>query len=269
MKVIRIFALLGVAFILATIAIWGREQSAAQDTGFSKLTLTMTTSKAKYVELEPIPIVLTLRNETNEPVVGHTVLEFTSGYVQLYVAREHGPQQVKLSLGKKLIRPQPRELKPGDTAEVMDTLNLKLDEVFPKPGTYQLQARLLSSDGKETISSKPVEVEIAQPEGMDAQALEYIRANGEPGYFFTGSGVMWKPEKLQRLENFVAIFGESAYGNDATLLLGQVHTAKREYDKARKLFEKLSKKPDVAIAKKASEYLKRIEREEKEKKDRP
>jgi hypothetical protein len=266
MKVIRIFAVLGVAFILATIVIWRQGESAAQDTGFTKLTLTMTTSKAKYVELEPIPIVLTLKNETSEPLMGHTVLEFTSGYVQLYVAREHGPQQIKLSLGKKLTKPQPRELKPGEIAEVMDTLNLKLDEVFPKPGTYQLQARLLSSDGKETISSKSVELEIAQPEGMDAQALEYIRAD-EPGYFFTGSGVMWKPEKLQRLENFVAMFGETAYGNDAALLLGQVHTAKREYDKARKLFEKLSKKSDVAIAKKASEYLKRIDREEK--KDHP
>ena len=268
MKVIRIFALLGVAFILATIVIWGRGQSAPQDTGFTKLTFTMKTSKAKYVELEPIPIVLTLKNETNEPLPGHTVLEFTSGYVQVYVAREHGPQQIKLSLGKKLTKPQPRELKLGETAEVMDTLNLKLDEVFPKPGTYQLQARLLSSDGKETISSKPVEVEIVQPEGMDAQALEYIRATDEPGYFFTGSGLTVKPEKLQKLENFVAIFGETAYGNDATFLLGQVHTARREYAKARKLFEKLSNKSDSPIASKASEYLKRIEREEK-KKDHP
>ncbi len=52
------------------------------------------------------------------------------------------------------------------------------------------------------------------------------------------------------------------------LLAPLLEYAKRDYQKARTLFEKLSKKSDFGFAGEASKYLKRIEREEK-KKDRP
>lgn len=70
------------------------------------------------------------------------------------------------------------------------------------------------------------------------------------------------------LENFIAMYGQSVYADDASFLLGQVQYAKRDYQKARTLIEKLSKKSDFGFAGEASKYLKRIEREEK-KKDRP
>ena len=254
---------------LLILAVHSPGRSAPSQGKFMDFTLTLATPQVRYVELQPIPLVITLKNETNETLMGHTVLDFSSGYLQVYVDRGAGPQKIEeLSVVQALVRTTSREFKPGEEVTTTESLNLKLDKIFSKHGTYKLQARLTSSDGKETISSKPIKVEIVQPEGMDAQALEFIRANDEPGYFFAGPLAMEKPEKLQVLENFVAIFGETAYGNDASFRLGQVHAAKHEYQKARKLFEKLSKKSDYAFAGEATEYLKQIEREEK-KKDRP
>ena len=47
--------------------------------------------------------------------------------------------------------------------------------------------------------------------------------------------------------------------------MGQVQFAKRDYQKARTQFEKLSKKSDFGFAGEVSKYLKWIEREEKKK----
>jgi hypothetical protein len=235
---------------------------------FKDLTLTLTTPKKSYLELQPIPIVITLKNETNEPLEGHEVLEFGTGYLQLYVDRGSGPEEIsQLTVLKKMIFPKPREFKPGEEISVTECLNLKLNEVFPKPGTYRLQARLVAIGGKETVSSKPIKVEIVEPDGLDAHALQYIREHDDPAYFFTGIKTVKNPERLQVLENFNAIYSQSGYADDATFLLGQVEFAKRDYQKARAHLEKLSRKSDFGFAGEASKFLKMIEREEKKKKD--
>ena len=74
---------------------------------------------------------------------------------------------------------------------------------------------------------------------------------------------MEKPQKLQVLENFVALYGQSTYGDEASLLLAHVQFAKGEYQKAREHYERLSKKQDFAFASEASEYLKQLDRKVK------
>lgn len=266
MRTFRYF-LLAAALLILAVHYPGR--SAPISGQFKDFTLTLATPKARYLELQPIPIVITLKNETEAPLVGHKALEFGSGYIQLYVTRDGVSQKIEdLSVVKRAVLAHPREFKPGEELKATERLNLKLNEIFPTPGKYQLLARLLSSNGQESVSSQPVEVEIVEPLGLDAQALQFIRANDEPAYFFTGARLIEKPAKLAVLENFVAIFGQSEYADEASLLLGRVQFTKGEYHKARALFEKLSKKSDFAFAGQASDYLKRIEREEK-KKERP
>src|SRR6185295_16234651 len=215
---------------------------------FRDLTLTLATPKKSYLELQPIPLVITLKNETNEPLEGHEVLEFGTGYLQLYVDRGNGPEQIsQLTVLKKMIFADPREFKPGEEISTTERLNLKLNEVFPRPGTYRLQARLVAIGGKETVSSKPIKLEIVAPDGLDAHALQFIREHDDPAYFFTGIEAVKNPEKLQVLENFNAIYGQSGYGDDATFLMGQLQFARRDYEKARALFEKLSRKSDFGF----------------------
>jgi hypothetical protein len=236
---------------------------------FKDLTLTLATPKKSYLELQPIPLVITLKNETNEPLEGHGVLGFGTGYLHLYVDRGNGPEEIsQLTLLKRGVYADPREFKPGEEISVTERLNLKLNEVFPRPGTYRLQARLIAIGGKETVSSKPIKVEIIAPDGLDAHALQYIREHDDPAYFFTGLKAVKDPEKLEVLENFNAIYSQSGYADDATFLMGQVQFARRDYQKARVLFEKLSRKSDFGFVGEVTKFLKMIEREEK-KKDRP
>jgi len=265
MRTFRYFLLLAALFI---VALHSPGRSASISGQFQDFTLTLETAKARYLELQPIPIVITLKNETDETLVGNNALEFGTGYLQLFVDRGDGPQEVSVSPFTKTVVAPPREFKPGEEVKKTERLNFRLNKLFPQPGTYRLHVRLMSSDGKESVSSKPIEVEIVEPDGLDAHALQFIRENDDPAYFFTGLGAVRKPERLQVLENFVAVYGESTYADEASFALGEVQFGKRDYQKARKFFEKLSKKSDYAFAKEASDYLKEIEREEK-KKDRP
>src|SRR5262245_47257364 len=141
--------------------------SPTQDTGdFQKFTLALETPKKKYVEIQPIPIVVTLRNDTDAVLVGHGSIGFNSGYLQLSVDAGDGPRELgQLSLAISNVASSPREFKPGEQVTITDRLNLKLNEVFPRPGTYKLQARLMSSDRKESVSSKPLEIEIVRAVG--------------------------------------------------------------------------------------------------------
>lgn len=261
MRILQYCLVVVVLFIVG----WNYAGRSTPSTGkFQDLTLTVATPRTRYVELEPIPIVVTLKNETEMSIVGHGALGFDSGYLRLYVTRNDGPHEIgQLSISQKLVEAQTHEFKPGDEVKRMERLNIRLNEVFPVPGTYELTARLSSGDGKETISSKPILVEIAEPIGLDAQALEFIRANDEPAFFFTGARVINQPKNLQTLEHFVVVFGQSAYGDEASLLLAKAQFAQGENQRARAQFERLSKKTDFAFAGEAAEYLKRVDRSEK------
>lgn len=265
MRAFKYFLLLSALFI---VALYSPGRSASISGQFQDFTLTLATPKAQYLELQPIPLVITLKNETEAPLVGHNALEFGSGFLQLYVDRGDGPQEIGVSPFTKTIFAPPRELKPGEEVQKLERLSFKLNKVLPQPGTYRLHVRLNSHDGKESVSSKVIEVEIVEPDGLDAHALQFIREHGDPAYFFTGLQAVKKAEKLQVLENFLAVYGETTYADEVSFALGEVQFAKRDYQKARKLFEKLSKKSDYAFAGEVSEYLELIEREEK-KKERP
>ena len=265
MRIFKHFLLPAALFI---VVLHSPGRSAPVSGKFQDFTLILATPKERYLVLQPIPIFITLKNETETPLVGHNALEFGMGFLHLYIDRGDGPHEISVSLLTKNVVVPPREFKPGEEVKTTDRLSLKLNEVFPKPGSYKLHVRLISNDGKESVSSKPIEVEIVEPDGLDAHALQFIRDHDEPAYFFTGIHAVKKPEQLQVLENFVAVYAESSYADEASFVLGEVQFAKRDYQKARKHFEKLSKKSDYAFAAEASDYLKLIDRREKEK-DRP
>ncbi len=232
----------------------------AQPSGqFQEFSLVLETPKSRYLELQPIPLVITLRNDTQSPLTGHTVLEFGASFLRLYIDRSDGPQEIRVSMLVLDVYAEPHVFQPGEQIKKTAGFNYRLDKVFPKPGTYRLHVCLTSLDGKESVSSKPMEVEIVQPDGPDAQALQFIRDHSEPGDFFTGIHTVKNPEQLQVLENFVAVYGESTYADDASLTLGEVQFANRDYQKARTILEKLSKKTNYAFAATVSEYLKLIE----------
>src|SRR4029079_2707376 len=99
-----------------------------------------------------------------------------------------------------------------------------------------------------------MEVEIVRPDRADAQALQFVRDHSDPAYFFTGMQAVKDAEQLKVLENFVAVYGDSSYGDDASFVLGEVQFALRDYQKARATFEKLSKKTNYAFAAEMADF---------------
>lgn len=257
MKFRRHALLLAAVFMLGLNSARVSAQTAGQ---FQEFTLVLETPKTKYVEFEPIPLVVTFKNATPKPLVGHSVLQFGAGFLHLYIDRPDGPQEIPASM---MIRDvwgsSARVFQPGEQIKETSSLNFKLDKAFPNPGTYRLHVQFRSLDGKDTVSSKPMEVEIVKSDGLDAQALQFIRNHGDPAYFFTGWGAVKDPEQLQMLETFVAKYSDSSYGDDASLILAYVQFARRDYEKARTTFEKLLKKPNYTFAAEVSDYLKMID----------
>jgi hypothetical protein len=238
----------------------GSAKVLAQTAGqFQDFTLVLETPQTKYVEFQPIPLVITLKNATQKPLVGHSVLEFGASYLHLYIDTPDGPKEVPSSLMTLDVYGSARVFQPGEQIKETASLNFRLDKTFPNPGTYRLHVRFKSLDYKDTVTSKPIDLEIVKPDGLDAQALQFIRDHSDTTYFFTGRRAVKDAEQLKVLETFVAEYGDSSYGDDALFTLAEVQFALRDHAKARTNFEKLLKKPDYVFAAEVSDFLKMIE----------
>lgn len=93
-----------------------------------------------------------------------------------------------------------------------------------------------------------------------ATATAHLHAHTRHEYFFTGAYLVRNEAAEQTLETFVAKIEETAYGNDARFLLGQLRFATRDYEAARLQFERLAKTPDFALAASAKKYLAMIQK---------
>jgi hypothetical protein len=146
------------------------------------LTLSVSTTKGQYRPLEPIPVVLTLANRTEHVINGHSALDFGYNYVELYVGPRQGEMKNigPLSMVSIYLAAKRREMKPGAEFSAKELLNLRLDQIFPEPGTYLIEARVFDLDRKESVISKPLAVRVLPAKGVDHQALEFIDASENP-----------------------------------------------------------------------------------------
>lgn len=232
--------------------------------GFKDLTFEVTTPKKSYLQLQPVPLTLTLSNQTDRVLKGHSALQFYANLVNVWIKGDGAEWREidQLTLMRAQIFVHPRDMNPGDTFTKAEVLNLRLEKIFPQPGLYELKAVIMSADGSQTVASKPITIRIEAPEGADLEAYKFLHANTTPDYFYTGYGLVRNKLAEQTLETFVAKFEETAYGNDARFLLGQLRFATRDYEAARLQFERLAKTPDFAFAAKAKEYLVRIQKQQ-------
>lgn len=222
---------------------------------FSDLTLTIATTKKDFVPLEPIPIILTLSNNTQQPIIGHGAIDLSQHYVDLLVGRSSDDMQLFRSLSTVQVDGivKPRKIAPGESHQSLDLLTIKLDKMFPQPGTYQIQAVLHNIGRKEEVRSPLMSLRILSPRGRDLQAYEYLKSKPSGSLFFSGLDSSEKGTEV--LEEFAAKFGDSVYADHAAYLLGVTYFYKKEYRKAKEQFSKLSAKPAFVFSKEASDYL--------------
>jgi hypothetical protein len=197
---------------------------------FSDLTLELTVLKQNLVQLEPIPLILTLRNKTAYSVISQTTLDFAAGFVQLFlIDNNREPVRIQnISPIAKFVIVDPKPIRPGERLQTKELLTIVQDKVFPQPGSYQIQAVMRDGREKQQIKSNLLIIHVREPSGLDLQAFDYLKHRTNPSYFFSGL----EADKTQpQLLEFVSTFRDSSYGDYAALVLGDLYFARKDYQR--------------------------------------
>lgn len=252
--------LLAVVFLVTALYVAVQTPSTAQRSDFAKLSLRISSTKGLLAELEPIPIILNLRNESNEKAVGHSALELSDNFVKLFIIEEGGAAREIQDLSPITANTvaAPREIGPGESVEAKQALAFHLDKTFPRPGNYRIQAVLYDAKWSNKIQSNILPIHIVEPEGQDFEALNYIRSIGAASYFFSGVGFSDEHQQREALEDFTARFGDTLYGDYVVFLLGERYFYNNENARAKLYLDRLAGKPDFIFANKVADYRKKL-----------
>lgn len=237
-----------------------------QPLNFSNLSLEISIpNKKDFIKLEPIPITLTLSNKTDQAILGHGALKFSTNLVKVFVTPAGGKTQEvqELSPFPKEVSVNAKEIMPGESFQVKELLSLDLNKIFPDPVEYQLYALVLDPNSKRHVKSNSLTIQVVEPEGMDRQAFEYIQKNSKSAELLSGRYLSGNPHVQDVLEKFVLVFSKTAYGDYAAFMLGELYFTQEEYNKASEQFNKVAEKSDFVFADKAKKYL--AEAKEKQK----
>jgi TolA-binding protein len=253
----------GVQYIIVLMAILffagptsSKQKTRFQGLNFSYLKLEIATTKEEFVQVEPIPIILSLRNETKMPINGHTALEFRHGLIELFtIHNDSGRQKIQDLSPVSFTAVDSERIAPGEQHQTTQLLIIKLDKIFPEPGTYEIQAVLNDITSDKAIESNPVTVQIIEPAGIDSSALEYMETEGDPSYFLSGMALYDSDDAQNALEEFVQYFGDSSYGDYATYLLGRMYLFEAQYEEATEQISQVATKEDFVLADQALHYL--------------
>ena len=229
-------------------------------TDFSKLTLKISSTKEEFAQLEPIPMIFSLRNETARPIVGHATLELSDRFIKLFIVDENGESHEIQNLSPITANTAaaPRPISPGENLESKQLLAFYLDQSFPRPGTYRIQAKLYDASWTNEIKSNLLTIRVLRPSGLTLKALKVIKSMGASSYFFSGVGFSSKAQERAALEDFAAKFGGTVYGDYAIFSLAELYFYDKKYEQASKHFRVLEKKTDFVLGDKARKYLEKI-----------
>lgn len=245
-------------------------EASQQESDFANLTLLIASPKSSYVKLEPISFALSLKNNTRQPIRGHSAIEFSDNCIELFVGLNNGQMERidNLSVIQKQTIVTPRNIESGETQQAEELLSLDLEKVFPVAGTYKIQAVLYNTDRSKNITSNFLTISVNEPSGRDNEAFQFIRNSGNASDFFSGRKLSGNPQSRQIFEQFEARFGDSSYGDYVDYLLGESYYYGDDDDKAMRRFEKLLRKSNFIFSDKVKDYLDKIKKRKRDKEKR-
>lgn len=245
---------------------------------FGQLTLEVACGRRKVLPMEPIPITITLGNETGKPIRGHSVIDPGVGYLEIYVAKAGEAFERFQSTNWPawaMERPRPSVLESGYRRSISTYLyyahpaNLEKEHhgryLFESPGTYRIKAVLKDIDGENTIESNILAIRVKEPRGKDAAAYKFLKGlrgisdrHVSYGNFLMKTlGRHYHPRKqkvLDKKEEFISKFPRSRYARYARYSLGltyRLQESERDAQRGIKLLEKAAGYKDFFLAEKA------------------
>lgn len=244
-----------ILLVLAVKAGFAETTQQKSEASFADLRLEITAAKKEFLLLEPISLIFRLNNETNQPILGHKELTFSSRYIELLIF--HNGEMKKSRLLSPTISNvflKPIVINPGERYKLKQQLSFHMNQNFHEPGLYQIQAVLHDIDWKTETKSNLLDVRILEPKERDLQAFNYIKTIN-PANFFSGVGFHDLAQELSVMDDLVSNFGETVYGDYAAFALGEAYFAKEEYEKAIKYLTNPAEKKDFPFADQALSYL--------------
>jgi len=216
---------------------------AQESHGFEDLTLEISTTMEEVLPMEPMPISITLSNETASAIKGHTQVDPGIGLTKTYAAKGDGPFVEFKSSDWLLITGIGAEevIKPGFHESVSGYLfyarpdpigkGTRGQYLFESPGTYRLKATFTDLSGEATIESNVLTIRVKEPTGPNAAAYEFLRSLSQDktpnlpyGDFLLrtfGRSITSESQKvLDRKEEFVSRFPDSEYAKYVYYSLG-------------------------------------------------
>lgn len=123
------------------------------------------------------------------------------------------------------------------------------------PGEYKLEFSLFRNERR--ITSDPLTFRINEPSGLNREAILYLK--GLPDTIMSFEWAYRSRDDLAKLENFIAKFRKSAYGDTALENLGNAFLFRGEFEKAKRYFVELMKSKESYFTNKAKEGLREVE----------
>jgi hypothetical protein len=177
---------------------------------FTDLSLRLSTTKLRFLPNEPIPVNLELINETRSPILGHSSLRFTSGFVEVKLRNPAGNErEVKpLSLDRVFSVGKESSILPGTHLLYSELLKLDLMRHFPATGIYNMQVEFKSRDRRTSVRSNWINIEIVQPSLVEIEALQFLKKIMDVGTIYTAPNVA---KNLESYAIFVERFADTPY----------------------------------------------------------
>jgi hypothetical protein len=257
----RKYTYLIMVVVLAVILVaFGQNKSPeASDRKFSDLTLTAMTIKNEFLPMEPIGVLLTLDNETPDTIEGRFSLKLYYSYFEIHVQNVKGEiKEIKnaKSIRSKRFIPE-MKLKPGEKYEESDVF-YNLHDVFSEPGDYSIYIIIKDTLHEQEVKSNLVQIKILEPNGVDADAYDFLKkCCSKDSFVFEGG----KDDKF--FTTFSSKFAGTVYSDFSDLITVKRYIIAKQYDKAEALLQKMTPSQDFLFINEIEELKTKVRQLEK------
>ena len=144
------------ALFLASI-VSGQQSGQTDTSSFSNLTFKVAPIRETFLPMEPIVLNLSLSNNTNSPILGHTYIDFNSAHVDLYVSNQQGDKMEMGGLRTEIANrgaTQNKPIPPNYRVNITDVF-YTLHRYFPQTGTYTFEFVLRGTKRGEEVRAVP------------------------------------------------------------------------------------------------------------------
>lgn len=222
---------------------------------FSDLTFTISTDKAEFLPMEPVRLSLTVSNNTTSVIKGHSTMQFRFKYVGIAVKNESGQtkQIPQLSaLVSRISAPNMIPIQQNQQFQVSEVF-YNLHDSYSELGNYTIQATLFDAQHKDFVLSNPVTIKIVKPDGINAEAYNFLKKFQGVGLLLSGG---MEFDVYTELSNK---FPNTLYSDYSDYIIAKRYLFEKDYSKAEPILRHLSQSQTFIFKSEVEQKLARIE----------